>query len=165
MDEKDQEQARDATEEMDRLARESYRAAVDRAFDVQKSGMRLSSRFFETWVESLEGHAELNRRTMRGLTELVREQREVLEALSQESLDAYDAFVESLSSYQNQLESDEGGSGAEEPLNSQGRASEHTVWQGTGQGAREEYLKLLERTGEVKPGSGELPADFWDLPR
>src|SRR5215216_7297060 len=106
MDEKDQEQARDATEEMDRLARESYRAAVDRAFDVQKSGMRLSSRFFETWVESLEDHAELNRRTMRGLTELVREQREVFEALSRDSLDAYDGFVDSLSSYYEEVSKD-----------------------------------------------------------
>jgi len=97
MDEKDQE--RDAAEEMDRLARESYRAAVDRAFDVQKSGMRLSRRFFENWVETLEDHAELNRRTMQGLTELVREQQEVFQELSRDSLDAYDGFVDSLSSY------------------------------------------------------------------
>ena len=99
MDEKDQEQARDATEEMDRLARESYWAAVDRAFDVQKSGMRLSRRFFENWVETLEDHAELNRRTVRSLTELVREQQEVFHELSRDSLDAYDGFVDSLSSY------------------------------------------------------------------
>jgi len=46
--------AQDAAEELDQLARESYQAAVDRAFDVQKSGMRLSRRFFENWVETLE---------------------------------------------------------------------------------------------------------------
>src|SRR5215212_859785 len=104
MDEKDQE--RDAAEEMNRLARESYRAAVDRAFDVQKSGMSLSRRFFENWVETLEDHAELNRRTMRGLTELVREQREVFEELSRDSLDAYDGFVDSLSSYYEEVSED-----------------------------------------------------------
>ena len=99
MDEKDQERARDASEEMDRLSRESYRAAVDRAFDVQKSGMRLSRRFFENWVETLEDQAELNRRTMQGLTELVREQREAFRVMSRDSLDAYDGFVDSLSTY------------------------------------------------------------------
>ncbi len=99
MDEKDQERARDASEEMDRLSRESYKAAVDRAFEVQKGGMRLSRRFFENWLETLEDHAELNRRTMQGLTELVREQREVFRKMSRESLEAYDGFVDSLASY------------------------------------------------------------------
>ncbi len=99
MDEKDTNRAGDAAEELDRLARESYRAAVDQAFDVQKSGMRLSRRFFENWIETLEDHAELNRRTMRGLTELVREQREVFREMSRDSLDAYDGFVDSLAFY------------------------------------------------------------------
>ncbi len=99
MDEKDAKRAGDASEELDRLARESYRAAVDRAFDVQKSGMRLSRRFFEDWIETLEDHAELNRRTMRGLADLIREQREVFKEMSRESLSAYDGFVDSLSSY------------------------------------------------------------------
>ena len=99
MDEKDTNRAGDASEELDRLDRESYRAAVDRAFDVQKSGMRLSRRFFENWLETLEDHAELNRRTMQGLAELVREQREVFREMSRESLDAYDGFVDSLTSY------------------------------------------------------------------
>jgi hypothetical protein len=99
MDEKDTNRAGAASEGLDSLARESYRAAVDRAFDVQKSGMRLSRRFFENWIETLEDHAELNRRTMRGLTELVREQREVFREMSRDSLDAYDGFVDSLASY------------------------------------------------------------------
>ena len=99
MDEKDIDRAGGASEELDRLARESYRAAVDRAFDIQKSGMKLSRRFFENWIESLEDQAELNRRTMKGLTELVREQREVFREMSRDSLDAYGGFVDSLSSY------------------------------------------------------------------
>ncbi len=103
MDEKDTNLAGDASEELERLSRESYRAAVDRAFDVQKSGMRLSRRFFENWIETLEGHAELNRRTMQGLTELVREQREVFREMSRESLDAYDGFVDSLASYDEEV--------------------------------------------------------------
>ena len=106
MDEKDARRAEDAAEELDRLTRESYKAAVDRAFEAQKSGIRLSRRFFENWVETLEDHAELNRRTMQGLTELVREQREVFQQLSRESLDAYDGFVDSLSSYHDEVAED-----------------------------------------------------------
>jgi len=103
MDEKDAKRARDAAEELDRLAHESYKSAVDRAFDTQKSGIRLSRRFFENWIETLEDHAELNRRTMQGLTELVREQQEVFREMSRESLDAYDGFVDSLSSYYEEI--------------------------------------------------------------
>jgi hypothetical protein len=50
--------------------------------------------------------AELNRRTMQGLTQLVREQREVFHQLSHESLDAYDGFVDSLSSYYEEVAED-----------------------------------------------------------
>ena len=103
MEERGAKRTRDASEDLDRLTRESYKAAVDRAFDAQKSGMRLSRRFFENWVETLEDHAELNRRTLGGLQELVREQREVFRELSRESVDAYDGFLDSLDTYQEDL--------------------------------------------------------------
>jgi hypothetical protein len=106
MDKKD---ARLAAEELNRLARESYRAAVDRAFDAQKSNMRLSRRFFENWIEALEDHADLNRATMQDLAGLIREQQEVFNRLSRESLDAYDGFVDSLSSYYENVSGEEPG--------------------------------------------------------
>ena len=99
MDEKDVRRNREAAERLDEITREGYRSAVDRAFEAQKSGMRLSRRFFENWIETLEDHAELNRRTARSLTQLVQEQREVFREMSRESLSAYDGFVDSLSSY------------------------------------------------------------------
>jgi hypothetical protein len=103
LDERDAKRARDASEDLDRLTRESYKAAVDRAFDAQKSGMRLSRRFFENWVETMEDHAELNRRTLDGLQQLVREQREVFRALSRDSVDAYDGFLDSLDAYEQEI--------------------------------------------------------------
>ena len=109
MDEKDIRRAGKAAEELDEIARESYKAAVDQAFEAQKSGVRLSRRFFENSVEALEDQAELNRRTMEGLTQLVREQREVFHELSHESLDAYDGFVDSLSSYYEEDRGSRGG--------------------------------------------------------
>jgi hypothetical protein len=103
MDERKADRARDAASEFEAATRKSYKVAVDRAFEVQKGGMRLSRRFFENWLETLEDQTELNRRTLQGLQELVREQREVFHELSRESMDAYDGFLSSLSSYQEEV--------------------------------------------------------------
>ena len=65
--------------------------------------MRLSRRFFENWVETLDDHAELNRRTLANLQELAREQREVFRELSRESIDSYDGFLDSLDAYQEDI--------------------------------------------------------------
>ena len=103
MDERDARRNREASERLDRLAREGYRTAVDQAFDAQKSGMRLSRRFFENWVETLDDQAELNRRTLSNLQELAREQHEVFRELSRESVDSYDGFLDSLEAYQKDI--------------------------------------------------------------
>ena len=103
MDERDERRNRETAERMDRITREGYRTAVDQAFEAQKSGMRLSRRFFENWVETLDDHAELQRRTFSNLQELVREQREVFQELSRESGDAYEGFLDSLDVYQQEV--------------------------------------------------------------
>lgn len=103
MDEREVRRNLEAAERLDEITREGYRAAVDRAFEAQKSGMRLSRRFFENWVETLDDHAELNRRTFNNLQELVREQREVFRELSRESGDAYEGFLDSLHAYQEEI--------------------------------------------------------------
>ena len=103
MDERDLRRNREAVERLDGITREGYRTAVDQAFEAQKSGMRLSRRFFENWVETLDDHAELNRRAFSSLQELVKEQREVFQELSRESGDAYDGFLESLDIYQEEI--------------------------------------------------------------
>ncbi|HEY6581272.1 MAG TPA: hypothetical protein VIZ60_09105 [Rubrobacter sp.] len=103
MDERDERRNRETAEWMDRITREGYKTAVDQAFEAQKSGMRLSRRFFENWVETLDDHAELNRRTFANLQGLVREQREVFRELSMESVDAYDGFLDSLDVYQEEI--------------------------------------------------------------
>ena len=103
MDERDARRNREASERLDRLTRQGYKSAVDQAFEAQKSGMRLSRRFFENWVETLDYHAELNRRTLDSLQQLVREQNEVFRELSRESVDAYDGFLDSLDAYQEDI--------------------------------------------------------------
>ena len=103
MDERDVRRNREAADHLERITREGYKSAVDQAFEAQKSGMRLSRRFFENWVETLDDHAELNRRTFSNLQELVREQREIFQELSRESSDAYDGFLDSLDAYQEEI--------------------------------------------------------------
>jgi len=103
LDERDVLRNREAAKRLDEITREGYRSAVDQAFEAQKSGMRLSRRFFENWVETLDDQAELQRRTFGNLQELVREQREIFQALSRESGDAYDGFLDSLDGYQEEI--------------------------------------------------------------
>jgi hypothetical protein len=103
VDERDAQRNRVASERLDRLTREGYKTAVDQAFEAQKSGMRLSRRFFENWVETLDDQAELNRRTLGSLQRLVREQSEVFRELSRASVDAYDGFLDSLDAYEQDI--------------------------------------------------------------
>jgi hypothetical protein len=103
VDERDARQNREASERLDRLTREGYRTAVDQAFEAQKSGMRLSRRFFENWVETLDDQTELNRRALGSLQQLVRDQSEVFRALSRESVHAYDGFLDSLDAYEEEI--------------------------------------------------------------
>jgi hypothetical protein len=103
VDERDARLGKDASEQFDRIAREGYKSAVDQAFEAQKSSMRLSRRFFENWVETLDDQAELNRRTLASLQQLVREQGELFRALSRESVDAYDGFLDSLDAYEKDI--------------------------------------------------------------
>ena len=99
MDEKDTNRINKVTEELTEAARESYNAAVDRAFAAQESSMKLTQSFFEDWADTLQDQAELNRHTLQSLADLAREQREVFQELTRESLHAYDGFLDSLFSY------------------------------------------------------------------
>lgn len=99
MDEKDINRVNETAEELAEVARESYKAAVDRAFAARESNMNLARSFFEDWVDTIQDQAELNRRTLQTLAELAREQREVFRQRSLQSLNAYDGFLDSLYSY------------------------------------------------------------------
>jgi hypothetical protein len=99
MDEKDTNRIDEAVEEMTAAARESYKAAVVRAFAAQESSERLARSFFEDWIGTLRNQTELNRRTLHSLAELSREQQEALRQLSLGSLNAYDGFLDSLFAY------------------------------------------------------------------
>lgn len=85
--------------ETSEAARRSYTEAVDRAFEAQKSSVRLSRTFFEGWVLALEEGAEVHRHAVRNLSQVVRAQQRLFRELSEDSLDAYDGFLGSLASF------------------------------------------------------------------
>jgi hypothetical protein len=97
------ERQREAAEKLDVATRESYGAAVDHAFELQKDGMKLSRAFFQNWVETLEEGAEINRRALEDLQRMAAERRQVFYGLSRESLDAYDGFLDSLRQYDEEI--------------------------------------------------------------
>lgn len=93
-------------EAVERLARTmwgSYETAVENTAAMQESNSQFVRNLFESNLELLrtqaEIQAELNRHTLQSLADQIRKHREALVELSRESLHAYDGFVDSLSSY------------------------------------------------------------------
>jgi len=85
----------------------SYEAAVENTAAVQESNSRLARSLVESNIELLKAQteiqAEINRHTLQSMAEQARKHREALLKLSRESLNAYDGFVDSLSSYYEEI--------------------------------------------------------------
>lgn len=95
----DQKNSRKAAGEMFEATRASYRTVVDRTFAARESNARITKSFFEDTVEALHEETESNLRTIEELTAQVRQQRETLRKLSQQSAGAYREFLDSLTGY------------------------------------------------------------------
>lgn len=99
----------DAAEKLTEAVRGFQEAAVEGAAAMQSRNARLAQDFYEGSAEALEAQAEFNRHTLESLAELAREHQEVFLRLSQESLGAYDGFLDSLHVYYKEvLEEPEG---------------------------------------------------------
>ena len=103
MDKKEVDKVAEAFEKVTEAARDSYRATVENAAAVNESNNRLARNILESNVEALRVQAEIqasfNRHALQGLTEQIRKNREVFLRLSRKSVNAYDGFLDSLSSY------------------------------------------------------------------
>jgi hypothetical protein len=93
----------DTVERMNETVREYYEAAIESTAAVQESNARLTRTFFESNIEALkvqaEIQAEIHNHTLESVAEQVRKNREAFLNLSRGSLNAYDSFLDSLSSY------------------------------------------------------------------
>jgi hypothetical protein len=103
MFENDTDKVNEAVERMTEAMWGSYETAVENSTAMQETNTRMARRLFESNIELLRAQAEIqteiNRHTLESLAEQTRKHREALLDLSRESLDAYDGFLGSLSSY------------------------------------------------------------------
>ncbi len=98
----DDQQARKVNEAAEKFAgslTEAYRAVVGRSVSAQEINAQLTQDFFNGVINNLRGQAENNRALAEDLIEQQRKQQEAFQALTQESVNAYMDFLNSMFSF------------------------------------------------------------------
>ncbi len=99
----DADKVNEAVERLAEAAWGSYEATVENTAAMHETNTRIARSLFQSNIELLraqaEMQAEVNRHNLQSLAEQARKHREALLGLSRESLNAYDGFLGSLSSY------------------------------------------------------------------
>jgi polyhydroxyalkanoate synthesis regulator phasin len=91
-----QEQVNEAAEKFASAIKESYQALADRSVSAQELNAQLTQNFFNGVINNLRTQAENNRALAQDLIEQQRKQQEASQALTQESLNAYMDFLNSM---------------------------------------------------------------------
>ena len=99
MDEKQQRQVNEAAEKFAEALKESYQSIADRSVSAQELNAQVTQDFFNGVINNLRTQAENNRGLSEDLIEQQRKQREASQALTQESVNAYNDFLNSMFSY------------------------------------------------------------------
>ena len=99
MDERQQRQVNEAAEKFASAIKDSYQALAERGVSAQQLNAQLTQDFFNGVISSLRTQAENNRALAEDLIEQQRKQQEASQALTQESLNAYMDFLNSMFSY------------------------------------------------------------------
>ncbi len=99
MDEQQQQRINEAAEQFTDALVQSYRVAAERGVSVQEEGAQLTEVFFNQTINNLRAQAEENRQTTERLTEQQQRQAEAAQTITQESVDAYMYFIDSMFSY------------------------------------------------------------------
>ena len=99
MDEKQQKQVNDAAEKFADAIKESYQALADRSVSAQELNAQLTQEFFNGVINNLRTQAENNRALAEDLIEQQLKQQEASQALTQEALNAYTDFLNSMFSF------------------------------------------------------------------
>lgn len=112
MDRRDAGRSEEALERLIEAVRSSYESALESAASAREANFRAARSVFESNAELIraqaEIQAELNWNTLQSMAEGARRHRESFLKLSRGSLDAYDGFLGSLSSYQEELSRETG---------------------------------------------------------
>ena len=99
MDQKQQKQVNEAAEKFAEAIKESYQALADRSVSAQEVNAQLTQDFFNGVINNLRTQAEDNRTLAEDLVEQQRKHQEASQALTQESVNAYTNFLNSMFSY------------------------------------------------------------------
>jgi len=89
VDQKQQEQVKEAAEKFADALKESYQSIADRSVSAQELNAQLTQDFFNGVINNLRTQAEGNRALSEDLIEQQRKQQEASKALAQESVNAY----------------------------------------------------------------------------
>ena len=99
MDQQQQQQINEAAEKFANAVTESYRTVAERSVNAQELNAELTQNFFNGVIQNLRNQAESNRQMTEQLSEHQQRQREATQALTQESVNTYMDFVNSMFSY------------------------------------------------------------------
>ena len=99
MDREQQRQVNEAAEKFAEAIKESYQALADRSVSAQELNAQLTQDFFNGVINNLRGQAESNRALAEDLIEQQQKQQEASQALTQESVNAYTDFLNSMFSF------------------------------------------------------------------
>src|ERR671913_58231 len=102
MDERQQKQVNEAAEKFAEAIKESYQALADRSVSAQELNAQLTQDFFNGVINNLRTQAESNRALAEDLIEQQRKQQEASQALTQESVNAYTDFLNSVFAFPRQ---------------------------------------------------------------
>ena len=96
MDDQQQQRVNQAAEEFTNALVESFRIASERGVNAQEQNARLTEDFFNRTIENLRAQAEGTRQAGQQIAEQQQRQVEAAQALTQESVNAYMDFVNSM---------------------------------------------------------------------
>ena len=99
MDQEQQKQVNEAAEKFAEAIKESYQALAERGVSAQELNAQLTQDFFNGVINNLRTQAESNRALAEDLIEQQRKQQEASQTLTQESVNAYMDFLNSMFSY------------------------------------------------------------------
>jgi len=99
MDEQQQQRINEAAEQFADALVQSYKVAVERGASAQEEGAQLTEVFFNQTINSLRAQVEENRQATERLTEQHQRQAEAAQTITEESVDTYMDFMDSMFSY------------------------------------------------------------------
>src|SRR5215213_400095 len=99
MDQQQQQRINEAAEQFTDALVESYQVVAERAGSAQEQNAQLTEAFFNQTINNLRAQAEENRQASGQLADQQQRQADAAQTLTQESVGAYMAFVDSMFSY------------------------------------------------------------------